>query len=199
MQDHLDERGSKGGQSFEIGGLLGMISSTIKDASQNPEEKARLISPEIKQTVGDKLRQQHAPLAEQFTRIALEHIKRWLRGNTSTRDLGDGAKAEIAEQVGDLVKGLGNLFGSKKSSNEETSRGFDDSSRDGESSSGGGFSRVISDKLSTGLAKVHREVSNITVRNLCGKDTDMTHSSLGSLGVPQDPRSNRETTIRIVT
>ncbi|KAI4620433.1 uncharacterized protein J4E87_007120 [Alternaria ethzedia] len=158
VQDHFDERGSKGGQSFEIGGLLGMISSTIKDASQNPEEKARLISPEIKQTVGDKLRQQHAPLAEQFTRIALEHIKRWLRGNTSTRDLGDGAKAEIAEQVGDLVKGLGNLFGSKKSSNEETSRGFDDSSRDGESSSGGGFSRVISDKLSTGLAKVHREV-----------------------------------------
>ncbi|KAI4652933.1 uncharacterized protein J4E78_007761 [Alternaria triticimaculans] len=158
VQDHFDERGSKGGQSFEIGGLLGMISSTIKDASQNPEEKARLISPEIKQTVGDKLRQQHAPLAEQFTRIALEHIKRWLRGNTSTRDLGDGAKAEIAEQVGDLVKGLGNLFGSKKSSNEETSRGFDDSGRDGESSSGGGFSRVISDKLSTGLAKVHREV-----------------------------------------
>ncbi|KAH6877609.1 hypothetical protein BKA58DRAFT_426701 [Alternaria rosae] len=158
VQDHLDERGSKGGQSFEIGGLLGMISSTIKDASQNPEEKARLISPEIKQTVGDKLRQQHAPLAEQFTRIALDHIKRWLRGNTSTRDLGDGAKAEIAEQVGDLVKGLGNLFGSKKSSNEETSRGFDDSGRNGESSSGGGFSRVISDKLSTGLAKVHREV-----------------------------------------
>jgi hypothetical protein len=169
VQDHFDdERGSKGGQSFEIGGLLGMISSTIKDASQNPEEKARLISPEIKQTVGDKLREQHAPLAEQFTRIALDHIKRWLRGNTSTRDLGDGAKAEIAEQVGDLVKGLGSLFGSKKSSQEESSRGFDGSSRDGESGSGSGFSRVISHKLSTGLAKVHREV-RLEFRKILGQ------------------------------
>jgi len=157
VQDHLDENRGPGGQSFEIGGVLGMLSDTIKDASRNPEEKARLISPEIKQSVGDKLRSQHASIAEQFTRIALEHIKRWLRGNTSTRDLGDGAKAEIAEQVGDLVKGLGGLFGSKKSSNEESSRGIDDRSGT-DTGSGGGFSRVLSDKLSTGLAKVHREV-----------------------------------------
>lgn len=157
VQDNLDNSQSPGGQNFEIGGLLGVISSTIKDASANPEEKARLISPEIKQTVGDKLRTQHASIAEQFTRIALEHIKRWLRGNTSARDLGDGAKAEIVDQVGDLVKGLGGLFG-KKSSNEGSVRGFDESARDDEESGGGGFSRVISDKLSTGLAKVHREV-----------------------------------------
>lgn len=156
VQDHLESNNQgQGGQNFQIGGLLGVLSSTLKDASQNPEEKARLISPEIKQSVGEKLRAQHAPIAEQFTRIALDHIKRWLRGNTSTRDLGDGAKAEIADQVGDLVKGLGSLFGSKKSGNEESARGIDESSR-GES--GGGFSRVISDKLSTGLAKVHREV-----------------------------------------
>lgn len=157
VQDNLDNNQGPPGQNFEIGGLLGMISGTIKDASQNPEEKARLISPEIKQSVGDKLRTQHAPIAEQFTRIALEHIKRWLRGNTSTRDLGEGAKAELVDQVGDLVKGFGGLFGSKKASNEGSDRGFDD--RDGqEPGSGGGFSRVISDKLSTGLAKVHREV-----------------------------------------
>jgi hypothetical protein len=156
VQEHLDQGQNSGGQGFQIGGVLGMLSNTIKDASQNPEEKARLISPEIKQSVGDKLRVQHASIAEQFTRIALDHIKRWLRGNTSTRDLGDGAKAEIADQVGDLVKGLGGLFGSKKSSNGEGARGIDDSSH-GEAS-GGGFSRVLSDKLSTGLAKVHREV-----------------------------------------
>ncbi|KAF2622395.1 hypothetical protein BU25DRAFT_352422 [Macroventuria anomochaeta] len=159
VQDNFDNNQGSSGQNFEIGGLLGMISNTIKDAAQNPEEKARLISPEIKQTVGDRLRMQHAPIAEQFTRIALDHIKRWLRGNTSTRDLGDGAKAEIADQVGDLVKGLGGLFGSKKASSEGSARGFDESSRDGqEQGSGGGFSRVLSDKLSTGLAKVHREV-----------------------------------------
>jgi hypothetical protein len=161
VQDNLENRGGShggGGQGFEIGGLLGMLSNTIKDASQNPEEKARLISPEIKQVVGEKLRSQHASIAEQFTRIALDHIKRWLRGNTSSRDLGDGAKAEIAEHVGDLVKGLGSLFGNKKSGNEGSARGFDESSRDGDNSGGGGFSRVISDKLSTGLARVHREV-----------------------------------------
>ncbi|KAH6639579.1 hypothetical protein C7974DRAFT_134703 [Boeremia exigua] len=159
VQDNFDNNQSSGGQKFEIGGLLGVLSSTIKDASQHPEEKARLISPEIKQAVGDKLRMQHAPIAEQFTRIALDHIKRWLRGNTSSRDLGDGAKAEIVDQVGDLVKGLGGLFGSKKSGDEGSARGFDESSRDGqEQGGGGGFSRVISDKLSTGLARVHREV-----------------------------------------
>jgi hypothetical protein len=159
VQDNFDHSQGSGGQKFEIGGLLGVLSSTLKDTSQNPEEKARLISPEIKQAVGDKLRTQHASIAEQFTRIALDHIKRWLRGNTSTRDLGDGAKAEIVDQVGDLVKGLGGLFGSKRSNHEGSARGFGDSNRDGqEQGSGGGFSKVISDKLSTGLAKVHREV-----------------------------------------
>ncbi|KAJ8109230.1 hypothetical protein OPT61_g7611 [Boeremia exigua] len=158
VQDNFDHNQGPGGQKLEIGGLLGVISSTIKDASQHPEEKARLISPEIKQTVGDKLRLQHAPIAEQFTRIALDHLKRWLRGNMSTRDLGDGTRAEIVDQVGDLVKGFGGLFGSKKAANEGSARGFDDQSRDDQEQRGGGFSRIVSDKLSTGLAKVHREV-----------------------------------------
>ncbi|KAH6967730.1 hypothetical protein BKA56DRAFT_622599 [Ilyonectria sp. MPI-CAGE-AT-0026] len=159
VQDHLDDNKRSGGQSFELDGLLGVISNTVKDASRNPEDTARLISPEIKEKVGLKLREQHAPIAEQFTRIALDHIKRWLRGNTSTRDLGDGVKGEIEDQVKDLVKGLGGLFGSKKSSHEGSSRGFGDRDRDGpEGESSGGFSKVISDKLSTGLGKVHRDV-----------------------------------------
>ncbi|RYP41452.1 hypothetical protein DL767_001090 [Monosporascus sp. MG133] len=159
VQDHLDNNKGPGGQRFELDGLLGVISNTVKDAARNPEEKARLISPEIKEKVGAKLREQHAPVAEQFTRIALDHIKHWLRGNTSTRDLGDGAKSEIEDQVKDLVKGLGGLFGNKKQSSEGPSRGFGDRHRDGdEGESSGGFSKVISDKLSTGLTRVHREV-----------------------------------------
>jgi hypothetical protein len=166
VQDHLEkDNGGSGGQGFEIGGLLGVISDTVKDASRNPEEKARLISPEIRDSVGEKLRSQHANIAEQFTRIALDHIKRWLRGNTSTRDLGDGAKAEIQDQVKDLVKGIGGLFG-KKSSDEGASRGLEDDRQSGES--GGGFSKVISDKLSTGLARVHREV-RIEFRKVLGE------------------------------
>ncbi|RYO95616.1 hypothetical protein DL764_007638 [Monosporascus ibericus] len=158
VQDHLDNNKGPGGQ-FELDGLLGVISNTVKDAARNPEEKARLISPEIKEKVGAKLREQHAPVAEQFTRIALDHIKHWLRGNTSTRDLGDGAKSEIEDQVKDLVKGLGGLFGNKKQSSEGSSRGLGDRDRDGdEGESSGGFSKVISDKLSTGLTRVHREV-----------------------------------------
>jgi hypothetical protein len=159
VQDHLDDNKGPGRQSLQLDGLLGVISNTVKDAARNPEEKARLISPEIKEQVGTKLREQHAPIAEQFTRIALDHIKRWLRGNTSTRDLGDGVKGEIEDQVKDLVKGLGELFGHKKQPSQGTSRGLEDQDRDvGEKDSGGGFSKVISEKLSTGLARVHREV-----------------------------------------
>ncbi|KAK7935569.1 hypothetical protein PG985_001064 [Apiospora marii] len=145
-------RKESGGQPVALDGFLGVLSNAVKDSSRNPEEKARMISPEIKEKVGAILRNQHAPIAEQFTRIALEHIKKWLRGNTSSRDLGDGAKDEIKS----LVKGVAGLFGHKKQP-EEGSR---DLNRDGESSggSGGGFSKMISDKLSTGIAQVHREV-----------------------------------------
>jgi hypothetical protein len=159
VQDHIEKSNQGGeGQNFELGGLLGVISNTVKEASRNPEEKARLISPEIKASVGEKLRAQHGPIAEQFTYIALDHVKRWLRSHTSSRDLGDGAKAELEGQVKDLVKGFGHLLG-KKSNHEGSSRGIDDINRNEESGGGGGgFQRVLSDKLSTGLAKVHREV-----------------------------------------
>ncbi|KAK8065918.1 hypothetical protein PG997_012665 [Apiospora hydei] len=145
-------RRESGGQPVALDGFLGVLSNAVKDSSRNPEEKARMISPEIKEKVSAILRQQHAPIAEQFTRIALDHIKKWLRGNTSSRDLGDGAKDEIKS----LVKGVAGLFGHKKQS-DDTSR---DLPRDGEDSggSGGGFSKMISDKLSTGIAQVHREV-----------------------------------------
>ncbi|CAI4213270.1 unnamed protein product, partial [Parascedosporium putredinis] len=164
VQDHLDSgNGGKGsgGQGLQLDGLLGVLSSTVKDAAGNPEEKARLISPEIKEKVGAKLQQQHAPIAEQFTRIALDQLKKWLRGNTSTRDIGDGVKGELEDQVKDIVKGLGGLFGKKSSPQEGSSRSIGDGDRDrdqGDGDGNGGFSKVISDKLSTGLAKVHREV-----------------------------------------
>ncbi|KAI0453485.1 hypothetical protein F5B21DRAFT_479466 [Xylaria acuta] len=159
VQDHLDNSNSNNGpngQRLELDGLLGVLSGSVKDVARSPEDTARRISPEIKEKIGVKLRENHAPVAEQFTRIALDHIKRWLRGNTSTRDLGEGAKGEIEDHVKDLVKGIGNLFGNKKDHSE---RSLGDHDRDGgEAEGGGGFSRVISDKLSTGLASVHREV-----------------------------------------
>ncbi|KAI1846339.1 hypothetical protein JX265_010924 [Neoarthrinium moseri] len=165
VQDHLD-KDSGGRPKFELDGLLGVMSNTVKEATRNPEEKARAIAPEIKEHVGAKLREQHAPIAEKFTRIALDHIKKWLRGNSSTRDLGDGAKAEIKDQVNDLVKGLGGLF--KKHSDEGASRGLGDDRDREDGSSGGGFSKVISDKLTTGLAKVHREV-RLEFRTILGE------------------------------
>ncbi|KAI0468127.1 hypothetical protein F4859DRAFT_215536 [Xylaria cf. heliscus] len=162
VQDHLDNNNNDngpGGQRFELDGLLGVLSSSIKDVAHSPEDTARRISPEIKDKIGAKLRENHAPVAEQFTLIALDHLKRWLRGNTSTRDLGEGARGEIEEHVKDLVKGFGSLFGHKKDHGEGSSRDLGDHDRDaGEGEGGGGFSRVISEKLSTGLARVHREV-----------------------------------------
>ncbi|KAJ3579141.1 hypothetical protein NPX13_g1423 [Xylaria arbuscula] len=162
VQDHLDDdNGRPGGQKIELDGLLGMFTNNVKDIARSPEDTARRISPEIKERVSVKLREYHGPIAEQFTRIALDHIKAWLRGNTSTRDIGEGAKGEIEEQVKGLVKGIGGLFGSKREDNQGSSRGFGDrdGDRDGdEGSSSGGFSKVISEKLSTGLGRVHREV-----------------------------------------
>ncbi|KAH7309636.1 hypothetical protein B0I35DRAFT_412530 [Stachybotrys elegans] len=171
VSDHLDDNRGSGGPKFELDGLLGVLSDTVKDAARNPEEKARAITPEIKDLVSAKLREQHSSIAEQFTKIALDHIKRWLRGNTSTRDLGDGVKGEIEDQVKDLVKGFGSFFSSDKKDSGERSRGFDNGDRDRDGDEGGergGFSKVISDKLSTGLAKVHREV-RLEFRKILGR------------------------------
>lgn len=148
---HHGSSGGGGGQGFAFDGLLGVISTQFKETTRNPEEKARLISPEIKEKVGTILREQHAPLSEQFTKIALDHIKKWLRGNTSTRDLGDGLKGEIT----DMVSSFAGMFGKKKHE-DGSSRGVQDDRDGGEE--GHGFSNMISEKLSTGLAKVHREV-----------------------------------------
>lgn len=156
IKDDNHSGSSGGGQGFALDGLLGAISTQVKEATRNPEEKARLISPEIKEKVGNILREQHAPLAEQFTKIALDHIKKWLRGNTSTRDLGDGFKGEIT----DMVSSFAGMFGKKKHE-EGSSRGVDgegDGDGAGAKEEGHGFSNMISEKLSTGLGKVHREV-----------------------------------------
>ncbi|KLU92687.1 hypothetical protein MAPG_11674 [Magnaporthiopsis poae ATCC 64411] len=87
VKEHQGSSGGGGQSPIFLDGLLGVLSNTIKDTSRDPEGKARMISPEIKDKIGAILRQQHAPLAAH-----------------------------------------------------------------------GGFSGVISNKLSTGLAKVHREV-----------------------------------------
>ncbi|KAI1314155.1 hypothetical protein F5Y03DRAFT_336276 [Xylaria venustula] len=164
VQDHLDDSNSNerpGGQKLELDGLLGVLTGNVKDVVRSPEDTARRISPEIKDRVSAKLREFHAPVAEQFTCIALDHVKRWLRGNTTARDLGDGAKGEIEDHVKDLVKGIGGLFGHKKDHGERSLEGGSDRERDvgeGEGGSSGGFSKIISEKLSTGLARVHRDV-----------------------------------------
>lgn len=164
IKDHSNSQsGGGGGEKIRLDGFLGILSDAIKDTSRDPDGKARMISPEIKDKLSIVLREQHAPLAEQFTRIALEKIKQWLRGNTTTRDLGDGVKGELKDEIQGLVKGVAGLFGKKSQSDER--------SRDGpggpEDSGTGGFSGMISKKLSTGLAKVHREV-RIEFRKILG-------------------------------
>ncbi|KAH8645369.1 hypothetical protein BX600DRAFT_519551 [Xylariales sp. PMI_506] len=165
VQDHLDNESVMKDNKLELDGLLGVLSRTIKETARNPEEKARFISPDIKDKVGAKLREQHAFVAERFTGIALNHIKRWLRGNTTTREVGDGIKEEFGDQVKGLAKGIGGLLSGHKMyrSGDGNPRGFVDGRKgdkdEGNYPGGGsGLSKVISDKLSTGLASVHREV-----------------------------------------
>ncbi|KAF8128480.1 hypothetical protein K438DRAFT_1888399 [Mycena galopus ATCC 62051] len=161
VQDHLD-KGSHGGHGskVQLDGLLGVLSQTVKDAARHPEEKARAVGPEIREKVAARLRDQHAPIAEQFTRIALDRIKHWLRGNTSTREIGEGVSSEVKDEIKGLVKGMKGLFGHHHNDDGAQARGLDSSatSRVEGGEGGGGFSRLISDKLSTGLARVHREV-----------------------------------------
>ncbi|EPQ27469.1 uncharacterized protein PFL1_05007 [Pseudozyma flocculosa PF-1] len=158
-----DVAGAAGsGQPARFGGILDVLSDAVKDASCDPEQKARILIPDVREKVGAMLRQQHAPIPGRFTDIALEHLKRWLRGNTSTRDLGDGLKGEISS----LVSGLSGMFskssgggGSKDRSASHATDGDPAEGGQGDSGGGkGGFSGVISDKLSTGLARVHRDV-----------------------------------------
>ncbi|KAJ7309234.1 hypothetical protein DFH08DRAFT_899829 [Mycena albidolilacea] len=161
VQDHLD-KGSHGGHGpkVQLDGLLGVLSQTVKDVARHPEEKARAVVPEIREKVAARLRDQHAPIAEQFTRIALDKIKRWLRGNTSTRDIGEGVSSEVKDEIKGLVKGMKGLFGHQHNDDGAQARGLDSSatSRVEGGEGGGGFSKLLSDKLSTGLARVHREV-----------------------------------------
>jgi hypothetical protein len=53
-----------------------VLTNNIKDVVGSPEDTARRISPEIKERVSAKLREQDASIAEQFTRIVLDYIKR---------------------------------------------------------------------------------------------------------------------------
>jgi hypothetical protein len=203
VQSHLEDKNILPG-GFELDGFLGTLTNTIKDVARNPEDTARAISPEIKDKVGAKLRAQHAPIAEKFTRIALDHMKRWLRETTSVRDLGDGVKEEIEGHVKDLVKGLGGLFGGDKDkSNEGSSRALSRTNNDDneDQGTGSGFSRVISDKLSTGLTKVHRAVRlefrtilGVIEKQLFELLPDQIQGPLEKIlgGNPFDPELNRE-------
>ncbi|KAI0021588.1 hypothetical protein F4780DRAFT_736942 [Xylariomycetidae sp. FL0641] len=164
VQDKLDDIHAPD-FDFDFGELLSQLIAAIKSITGAPEEKAGEIGPDIKADVAAKLRAQHAPIAERFTLLALEHIKRWLRENTGVDDLGDGIKGEFKEHLHDLTKSLGGLFGRKKRDDGDerderdggaSARGFEP--RDDDDDGPDGFSEVISDKLSVGLARVHREV-----------------------------------------
>ncbi|PWN48509.1 hypothetical protein IE53DRAFT_389289 [Violaceomyces palustris] len=91
-------------------------------------------------------------MADKLTRVALDQIKKWLRGNTSSRELGDSLKGEI----GNLVSGFSSMLKGNKSSASQAARAAG-GDRD-QTEKQGGVSGLISRKLSTGLSKVHKDV-----------------------------------------
>ncbi|KAH7343288.1 hypothetical protein B0J17DRAFT_641773 [Rhizoctonia solani] len=86
----------------EIGGKLATVARTIDELNLDPVEKARQVTPEIRQKVAKVLTDLHAPLADKPTLLALTQVKNFLKGSITTKEVGQGAM----ESVGGLVRGF---------------------------------------------------------------------------------------------
>jgi hypothetical protein len=87
------------GLGVELKRFMNKMATDIDKVKVDPDEMAKKILPELRTRVGEVLTKQHAHLAEQMTAAALGQLKKWLRGNTSVRDLGSGVKGDITDAM----------------------------------------------------------------------------------------------------
>jgi len=88
----------------DLKGFMNKMATEIDKVKADPDEMVKKIVPELKLKVGEILTKQHSHLAEQMTTAALSQLKKWLRGNTSARDLGEGIKGDITEVITGLFE-----------------------------------------------------------------------------------------------
>ncbi|KAF7977265.1 hypothetical protein HWV62_35470 [Athelia sp. TMB] len=97
VSDFAKTQAQEGGGDYQQ--LMGRMATEIDKVNADPDEMAKKVVPEMKIKIGELLTRYHAPLAEKMTTAALAQLKKWLRGNTSARDLGEGAKSDITDAI----------------------------------------------------------------------------------------------------
>ncbi|KDN37052.1 hypothetical protein RSAG8_10405, partial [Rhizoctonia solani AG-8 WAC10335] len=129
----------------EIGGKLATVARTIDELNLDPLEKAKQVTPEIRQKVAKVLTDLHAPLADKLTLLALTQVKNFLKGNITTKELGQGAM----DGVGGMVRGF-----MKTGDSGTTSRSAPGGGPNPVPDAPGGFVGLLSGKLSDGLTLI---------------------------------------------
>ncbi|QRV87999.1 hypothetical protein RhiJN_16017 [Ceratobasidium sp. AG-Ba] len=80
---------------------IAAVARTIDELNIDPLEKARQVTPELREKVAKVLTDLHAPLADKLTLLALTQVKKFLKGSISLSELGGGAVESIARGVGE--------------------------------------------------------------------------------------------------
>ncbi|KAG9091812.1 hypothetical protein FRC06_000363 [Ceratobasidium sp. 370] len=152
-----------------FGGKIAAVAHTIDELNIDPLEKAKQVTPELREKVAKVLTDLHAPLADKLTLLALTQVKNFLKGHISLSELGEGAM----ESIGGLLRGF-----SKPDSAGGASRGVGPGGNPVPEAPGG-FVGLLSEKLSTGLTII-RAHTREDFREVLGKIEEALFNSLPS-------------------
>ncbi|KAJ1309161.1 hypothetical protein OPQ81_004832 [Rhizoctonia solani] len=153
-----------------IGGKLATVARTIDELNIDPLEKAKQVTPELREKVSKVLTDLHAPLADKLTLLALTQVKNFLKGSITTKELGQGAM----ESVGGLVRGF-----MKTGDSGTASRSAPGGGSNPVPDAPGGFVGLLSEKLSDGLTVI-RAHTREDFRKVLGNIEEALFDSLPS-------------------
>ena len=115
VSEFAQKESNKGDGEFQQ--FMGKMAREIDKVKTDPEEMVKKIVPEMKTKVcsldchthnliklalfkvSELLTKHHASLAEKMTTAALTQLKKWLRGNTSAKEIGEEAKGDITDAI----------------------------------------------------------------------------------------------------
>ncbi|KAF8605435.1 hypothetical protein BDV93DRAFT_543498 [Ceratobasidium sp. AG-I] len=150
-----------------IGGKIAAVAHTIDELNIDPLEKAKQVTPELREKVAKVLTDLHAPLADKLTILALTQVKNFLKGSITTKELGEGAM----ESVSGFMRGF-----MKSDDSGSASRGVG-GGQDPVPGAPGGFVGLLSEKLSDGLTAIRAHTRG-DFRDVLGKIEEALFSSL---------------------
>ena len=124
-----------------VGGKIVAVAHTIDELNIDPLEKAKQVTPELREKVAKVLTDLHAPLADKLTILALTQVKNFLKGSITTKELGEGAMESVS----------GFMRGFMKSDDSGSASRAVGGGQDPVPGAPGGFVGLLSEKLSDGL------------------------------------------------